>query len=114
MIVIASEGGRGGRDAGWDVYDGKTDDGREVSFYGFSVVRRGRGGRYTRLPASRGDAARGSTRGPTLWQTYVTHDAQHATVTAMVGDTVFFALIPQGQQRQMSKAGFRRMYRRAR
>jgi hypothetical protein len=40
MIVVASDEGRGGQHGGWDVYDGVTSDGHEVSFYGFSVVRR--------------------------------------------------------------------------
>jgi hypothetical protein len=40
MIVTGTDEGRGGSDAGWDVYDGRLDDGREVSFYGFSVVKR--------------------------------------------------------------------------
>lgn len=35
MTVTVSEDGASG---GWDVYDGKTDDGKEVSFYGFSVL----------------------------------------------------------------------------
>jgi len=39
MTVVSDDVGRGGQLGGWDVYDGVTPDGREVSFYGFSVDR---------------------------------------------------------------------------
>lgn len=42
MTVRAAEAGAVG---GWDVYDGHTAEGNEVSFYGFSVVRIKRGPR---------------------------------------------------------------------
>ncbi len=40
MTVIATDEGRGGQHGGWDVYDGVLAGGKEVSFYGFSVVRK--------------------------------------------------------------------------
>ena len=40
--VSALESGRGGPEAGWDVYEGiDTATGKEVGFYGFDVIARG-------------------------------------------------------------------------
>lgn len=40
VTVTSLDEGRGGPEAGWDVYDGVDSSGNEVSFYGFDVERR--------------------------------------------------------------------------